>query len=323
MRLEYQILFAVVLDLALGDPRRLPHPVRWIGRFAASLEVPLRRRFRNPRTAGSVEFLVVVLSTLLATHVLLRCARLLHPPAADAVSVLLIYFSIAARDLIGHGERVRRALEAGDLPGAREKAGMIVGRDTERLDEAGVVRATVESVAENIVDGITAPLFFAVLFGPLGAIGYRAVNTLDSLFGYRNERYIDFGRTSARMDDAANFLPARVTGLLVPAAALLSGMRGSDAFRIFLRDRRNHPSPNAGHAEAAVAGALGVQLGGESSYGGRPSRKPLLGDPFDVLDRRHIRRANLLALASEGTAVFLFLGVRWLVLACFHAGGAA
>ena len=141
---------------------------------------------------------------------------------------------------------------------------MIVGRDTDRLDEAGVVRAAVESVAENIVDGITAPLFYAALFGPLGAIGYRAINTMDSLFGYRNERYIDFGRTSARVDDVANFLPARVTGLLVPPAAFLLRLRASDAFRIFLRDRRNHPSPNSGHTEAAVAGALGVQLGADA-----------------------------------------------------------
>jgi len=255
MRLEYQVLSAIALDLALGDPRWIPHPVRWIGRFAASMETPFRRMFRNPRTAGTFAWFVVLPATLLGAFLLVRGAHRLHPGAVDGVSILLIYFSIAARDLVGHGEGVRRALEKGELPGAREKVGMIVGRDTDRLDEAGVVRAAVESVAENIVDGITAPLFYAALFGPLGAIGYRAINTMDSLFGYRNERYIDFGRTSARMDDVANFLPARVTGLLVPAAAFLLRLRASDAFRIFLRDRRNHPSPNSGHTEASSTAA--------------------------------------------------------------------
>jgi len=323
MRLEYQVLSAIALDLALGDPRWIPHPVRWIGRFAASMETPFRRMFRNPRTAGTFAWFVVLPATLLGAFLLVRGAHRLHPGAVDGVSILLIYFSIAARDLVGHGEGVRRALEKGELPGAREKVGMIVGRDTDRLDEAGVVRAAVESVAENIVDGITAPLFYAALFGPLGAIGYRAINTMDSLFGYRNERYIDFGRTSARMDDVANFLPARVTGLLVPAAAFLLRLRASDAFRIFLRDRRNHPSPNSGHTEAAVAGALGVQLGGESFYSGRSSFKPLLGDPAETLNRRHIRQVNVLALTASALAVVLFLGSRLLVGACWRAGASA
>ncbi len=323
MRLEYQVLSAIALDLALGDPRWIPHPVRWIGRFAASMETPSRRVFRNPRTAGTVAWFVVLPATLLGAFLLVQGAHRLHPWAVDGVSILLIYFSIAARDLVGHGEGVRRALEKGDLPGAREKVGMIVGRDTDRLDEAGVVRAAVESVAENIVDGITAPLFHAALFGPMGAIGYRAINTMDSLFGYRNERYIDFGRTSARMDDIANFFPARVTGLLVPAAAFLLRLRASDAFRIFLRDRRKHPSPNSGHTEAAVAGALGVRLGGESFYGGRSSSKPLLGDPMGTPNRRHIRQANALALTASALAVVLFLGFRLLVTACRGAGGVA
>ncbi|MEK6695834.1 MAG: adenosylcobinamide-phosphate synthase CbiB [Candidatus Deferrimicrobiota bacterium] len=323
MRLEYQVLSAIALDLALGDPRWIPHPVRWIGRFAASVETPFRRRFGNPRTAGTVAWFVVLPATLLGAFLLVRGAHRLHPWAVDGVSILLIYFSIAARDLVGHGEGVRRALEKGELPGAREKVGMIVGRDIDRLDEAGVVRAAVESVAENIVDGITAPLFYAALFGPLGAIGYRAINTMDSLFGYRNERYIDFGRTSARVDDVANFLPARVTGLLVPAAAFLLRLRASDAFRIFLRDRRNHPSPNSGHTEAAVAGALGVQLGGESFYGGRSSFKPHLGDPVESLHRRHIRQVNVLALTASALAILLFLGARLIAAICWRAGASA
>ncbi|MBI5419720.1 MAG: cobalamin biosynthesis protein CobD [Deltaproteobacteria bacterium] len=307
--------------MALGDPRWLPHPVRGIGRFAASLEMPFRRSLKDPEAAGIAVFSAVLLSTFLAAFALIRCTRWLNPSAADGISILLLYFCLAARDLVGHGAHVYRALEKGDLAEARKKVARIVGRDTDRLEEPGVVRAAVESVAENIVDGITAPLFYAVLFGPLGAVTYRAVNTLDSLFGYRNERYIAFGRISARADDAANFLPARVTGLLVPVAAFFLGFKASDSLRIFLRDRHKHPSPNSGHTEAAVAGALGVQLGGLNYYDGRPSMKPLLGDSAVPPDPHHIRQANALALAVSGLAVAFFLGARFLIGAWWGQGG--
>lgn len=321
MRLEYQILLAVALDLSLGDPRWLPHPVKGIGRLAVALEPRFRRLAGTPGAAGAATFSAVLLVTFLTAFTLLRSARWLHPAAGDGVSILLVYTSLAAKDLVGHSETVYRALEKGDLSGAREKTALFVGRDTDRLDEAGVVRAAVESVAENIVDGITAPLFYAALFGPLGAVTYRAANTLDSLFGYRNERYLAFGRTSARADDAANFLPARVTGFLLPAAAWLLRLDASNSLRIFLRDRRRHPSPNSGHTEAAVAGALGVQLGGPGSYGGVPSLKPLLGDPAAPLKRRHIRQANALALAVSALALGLFLGARLLIRTVWGGGG--
>ena len=322
MRLEYQILSAVVLDLALGDPRWLPHPVRGIGCLATWLERLVRRgdreieastpdelkpeaQARNVRggcercgdgtdvrsdhsvaprdslpdsslarrastqvaaqrvdvrlrLAGLVVALTVYGLTGLAAWGAIRLAALVHPIGADLVSIVIIYTAIAPRDLARHSMAVFRALTAGDLVEARRRVAMIVGRDTDRLDEPEVVRAAVESVAESTVDGVTAPLVFAVVAGPVGAIVYRAINTLDSMFGHRDARYRDFGWAAARIDDLANWLPARLTAPLVCLAALIAWQRPCRALRVLVRDGRRHESPNAGLSEAAMAGALGV-----------------------------------------------------------------
>jgi len=200
---------------------------------------------------------------------------------------------------------VKEALDAGDLPEARQRTAMIVGRDTEHLEESELTRATVESVAESTVDGVTAPLLFAAVAGPVGAVVYRIVNTMDSMFGYNNERYREFGWAPARLDDLANLIPARVTGLTMMVAAVLTGLRGGGAWRIMRRDARRHPSPNSGYTEAAMAGALGVQLGGPSTYAGKPSAKPTIGDPDLPLQKNHIAQANRLLLAT----CLLFLAV--------------
>ena len=220
MRLEYQILLAVLLDLLIGDPRWRLHPVRLIGWLAAQLET-VTRAVLPARAAGALTALAVIAAAGGAAWGLVRLAGAIHPYAADAVRIALIYTTIAARDLAQHSMSVYRALVQGDLPEARKRVGLIVGRDTADLDERGVTRAAVESVAESIVDGVTAPLFFAAIAGPVGAVVYRAVNTLDSMFGYRNERYLRFGWASARLDDAANFIPARLTAPLICLAALL------------------------------------------------------------------------------------------------------
>lgn len=323
MRLEYQILAAFALDLLLGDPRWLPHPVKLIGRLAAALEAPLRRSIPNARGAGVVAVAIVLGVTGVAAFSLIRCAAALHPLAGDIVSVLLLYTAFAARDLASHANAVYRALSNNNLAEARQRVGMIVGRDTARLDEHEVVRATVESVAESLVDGVTAPLFFAVLGGPVGAILYKAVNTLDSTFGYKNERYVQFGWASARLDDVANFLPARLTAPLVAVAAALLGHSPLPSLRIWLRDGSKHASPNAGLSEAAVAGALGVQLGGTNYYGGEPSEHPRMGDPLRPLERRDIPRANALMLATAALALLVFIGARLAVaeLPLFCNGG--
>jgi adenosylcobinamide-phosphate synthase len=311
VRLEYQIAIAILLDLALGDPRWLPHPVRLIGRLIAILEGPARRRLRDARLAGTLTALTVIMAAALATALLIAIAGWIHPLAGDAVSILLIYTTLAARDLARHSLDVYRALAAGDLEEARRRVARIVGRDTERLTEEGVVRAAVESVAENSVDGVIAPLFFAALGGPAAAMAYKAASTLDSMIGYRNERYIDFGRAAAKIDDGLNYLPARLAAPLLAAAAAILGFRASAAWRIARRDGRKHLSPNAGIAEAAVAGALGIRLGGVMERRGEPVSLPEIGDPVVPLARGHILAANRLLFAATGIAAALFLAARW------------
>jgi len=321
--LKYQLLIAVALDLLVGDPRWMPHPVKLIGRLAIWLELPSRRLLRWPRLAGAITALVVLTVSGMAVWGLVRSSAWLHPLAGDAASTLVVYVCVAARDLTAHSMAVFRPLNAGDLGEARRRVAMIVGRDTERLDEAGVARAAVESVAENLVDGVTAPLFFAAIFGPVGAIVYKAINTLDSTFGYKNERYAQFGWTSARIDDVANYLPSRLTAPFVALAALLLRERPAGALRILMRDRRRHASPNAGHPEAAFAGALGIQLGGPSFYFGhdRPVDKPLIGDRLCQLKAIHIRKANRLMYATTALFVVACIGARVVGELLWRQGG--
>jgi adenosylcobinamide-phosphate synthase len=311
MTLEIQIAIALLLDLALGDPRWMPHPVRLIGWLIGSLERPARRVIPDVRLAGSLTALTVILAAILGTAVLIGIAEALHPLLGDAVSILLLYMTFAARDLADHSSAVWRALDKGDLMEARRLVSWLVGRDTERLSEPEIVRAAVESVAENTVDGVIAPLFFAVLGGPAAAMAYKAASTLDSMIGYRSERYIDFGRTAAKIDDGVNWLPARLAVPILSAAAAFTGQRAADAWRIARRDGRKHMSPNAGIPEAAFAGALGIRLGGVMERRGEPVDLPTLGDPIITLSRCHIPTANRMMFAATGIAAALFLVTRW------------
>jgi len=301
MDLKYQVLIALAIDLFLGDPRSLPHPVKLIGALAIGLEAPMRRRFK-PRAAGILTALTVILSTASAAAAIVYIAGIIHPFLEDAVSILILYTTFAARDLARHSSDVYRALERGDLPEARRCVSRMVGRDTDQLDGQGITRAAVESVAENTVDGVIAPLFFAFLGGPVGAIAYKAVNTLDSTFGYRNERYAEFGWASARIDDAANYIPARLAVPFIAMAAIFLDQDARGALRISRRDGRRHSSPNSGLSEAAMAGALGVRLGGPVMRKGKPDEIPYIGDPSHPLQSGHIRMANALMFAST----FLF-----------------
>ncbi len=307
--LYQQILLAILLDLLLGDPRWLPHPVQGIGWLAQRSEAPLRRLIPNPKLAGIVAVVWVVSSTTLIGFGLLKGVTLLHPLAGDIVAILLLYTCLATRSLHDHALSVYRPLKAGNLTEARLRVGWLVGRDTADLDEAEVTRAAVESVAENTVDGCTAPLLFACLAGPLGAVAYKAISTLDSTFGYKNERYLQFGWASARLDDLANLLPARLSALLTVAAALLLRLRAGNAWRIFRRDRHNHPSPNGGQIESAVAGALGVRLGGINSYFGQPSSRPFMGDPLQPLQSHHILQAVRLMWLVYGITALISLSL--------------
>jgi adenosylcobinamide-phosphate synthase len=304
-----QIACALALDAALGDPRCLPHPAKLTGRLAMRLETATRRCFVGEKVAGSATAALVVGAAAATSAAVLRGARRLHPRLEDAVSVAILWTSFAARDLAGHALDVHSALDRQDLDEARRLVGRMVGRDVACLDEPGVVRAAVESVAENTVDGVTAPLFYACLGGPVAAVTYKAVSTLDSTFGYRNERYIRFGWASARLDDAANLLPARLTLVANVLAAAVLGLRPADVLLVSLRDGHKHASPNSGVAEAAMAGALGVQLGGPLVKDGSTLDLPTLGDAGQPLVAEHIEQAVRLMVATAVVWAALLTGV--------------
>jgi len=309
--LSLQVLAAYLVDLAVGDPRWLPHPVVLIGGLIDRLENLLRRFFCRPaglRAAGVLLAVAVVGGAWAATACLLFLAGLVHPLLAVLLQIWLISTTMATRSLAAAARSVREALATGELELARRRVGWIVGRDTAAMEAADVTRATVETVAENIVDGFVSPLFYALLGGAPLAMAYRAVNTLDSMVGYRNERYRDLGWFSARLDDAANFLPARWTALCLLAAAWLSGRRAKGAWRALRRDAPAHPSPNSGWPEAAVAGALGVRLGGLNYYGGRAQMRAFMGEPLYPLQPDHVRQAVDLMYLSAALAVLSGLG---------------
>lgn len=280
------IFLALLLDLIIGDPHWLPHPVVAIGRLIHMLEQGLRREWLNERLAGILLLLGVVICSAGTTWILLQTLTSLLPVAGWIATILVSSTCLAARSLHKESARVASALSAGDLPTARRYLSYIVGRDTEQLGEPEIWRAVVETVAENTSDGIIAPLFWLTIGGPVAAMAYKAVSTLDSMVGYRNRRYLRLGWASARMDDLLNYIPARLSALLLAMAAPLAGCSALGAARITLRDRLKHPSPNSGHPEAAAAGALGVRLGGAASYNGISSWKEYIGDQMQPIDER-------------------------------------
>ena len=306
-----------LLDLLLGDPHWAPHPIRGIGHLISSLEKLLRRIFPpSPRGLLIGGFFLVVLTAGISTGLtvlLLWGCHLISPWLRFAVETLLCYQLLATKALRDESMAVYKKLEERDIPGARHAVSMIVGRDTENLDEGGVTRAAVETVAENAGDGVIAPLIFLAIGGaPLGMF-YKACNTMDSMVGYKNDRYLYFGRCAARWDDVLNFIPARLAGVLLCLAAPLAGLDGKNACRIFRRDRKNHKSPNSAHTEAAAAGALHVQLAGPNYYFGRLVEKPTIGDDDRPIEPADIRRVNRLLYAGAGLG-WLLMAVLPLVI---------
>ena len=306
------LLPAVVLDLLLGDPHWMPHPVRWMGRTISGLEKLLRRLF--PKTPGGERGAGIVLALVLPTlfgggsALILWGLGQVSPWLSWVVQLWFTYQLLAARSLQTESMAVYYPLKAHDLEGARRAVSRIVGRDTQALDETGVAKAAVETVAENTCDGVTAPLIFLFLGGLPAGMAYKAVSTLDSMVGYKNDKYRFFGWASARLDDILNFIPARLSGLLLClGAALLPGCSGRRAWTIFWRDRRKHASPNSAHTEAACAGALGVRLAGDASYFGKVVHKPTLGDPVRPVEPEDIPRACRLMYAGTGLLLLLFV----------------
>lgn len=300
---------AFLLDIVLGDPRNYPHPVRIMGRVAGGLEKKFYNLFTDPLWGGVFAATILYCGTILTVWLLLLFAGWLHPTAASLMAILLLYSSFATRDLYQHGARVYHALRSGELNKARTWVGWMVGRDTENLSEREIVRAGVESLAESITDGIVAPLFYAAIFGVEGAMLYKAVNTLDSMWGYKNSRYLRFGRFAARVDDLLGFIPARISAVLILLAGSLIGLDFRRGYRVWLRDCTKHSGVNPGHSEAAMAGVMGVQLGGLNFYSGVPKNHPLIGEDRQPLRTCHIREACNLVVLSATLMLLVAMGL--------------
>ncbi len=305
----FSIYAAYILDFLVGDPPSLPHPVRLMGSYISFFEGHVNKpeRSSGSRLAAGVLLLVTTAGlSYLAAWSILKLTAIIHPWLYHVVNIYLMYSCIAARCLSDEGMRIYRALKKGDMEAGRKLLSMIVGRDTANLDESGITRGAVETVAENTSDGVIAPLFYMFLGGAPLAMAYKAVNTLDSMVGYKNDRYLYFGRVSARFDDVANFIPARITGVLMAAAAFLLRLDFRGSLKMLARDSRNHSSPNSGFPEAAAAGALGVQLGGTNHYFGRPVEKPVIGDSRRPLEGRDISSTINLMYISSVLALMIF-----------------
>ena len=321
MRLTLAIFCGFVLDLLLGDPviPHFPHPVVIMGRFISRLETRLRRIFpatpEGELTVGRVLAAVLPLGAFVLTGFVCWGGAALHPAVGLAFQTLWCWQALAIKNLASESRNVHDVLATGNLPAARKAVGRIVGRDTENLTAEGIIKATVETVAENFSDGVFAPLFYMLLGGAPLAMTYKAINTMDSMVGYKNDRYLYFGRAAARLDDAANYLPSRIAALFWIAASGIVGQNATRAWRIWRRDRRNHASPNSAQCESACAGALGVQLAGPASYFGKVYDKPTIGDELRSIEAKDILRTNrvmliasILALAT-GLAARLLIGV--------------
>lgn len=308
----------VLLDLLLGDPHWLPHPVRLIGGLIERLKRWNRSGLtdRQKKKRGLMLVLVVLSSTVLVSGGILAGGYWFHPVLGCMLETLMTYQILALKCLKVESMKVYERLEAKDLPGARQAVSMIVGRDTGQLDEAAVARAAVETVAENTSDGVIAPLLYLALGGPVLGFFYKAVNTMDSMLGYKNEEYLYFGRCAARLDDGMNFLPSRISALLMIFVSLLPGrdFDGKNAWKIWRRDRLRHASPNAAQTEAVCAGSLGIRLAGDASYFGKIVRKPTIGDDIRPVEYEDIRRANRLLYRTAFLCEILCLLIMGLLI---------
>ncbi|MBR0507038.1 MAG: cobalamin biosynthesis protein CobD [Clostridia bacterium] len=302
----------------------MPHPVVLIGKAISLSEKALRSLFpktdRGAFRAGLVMAVLVPLVSACVTFWILFGAWKLSPWAFFAASSVMCWQCLAARCLMTEANKVVKALETDGLDAGRKQVSMLVGRDTETLSEEQVVKATVETVAENASDGVIAPMLFLLLFGAVGGFFYKAINTMDSMVGYKNDRYLYFGRAAAKLDDAANYLPARLSALFMIAAAPLVRLDGKNAFRIYLRDRKKHASPNSAQTESVAAGALHVQLAGPASYFGKITQKPYLGDADRAIERKDVSRTNRLMYVA-GALVLLVFEAILLPLALFGGFG--
>lgn len=301
------MILGYVMDLVFGDPYWFPHPVRFIGKLISKTEKFIRKHAKSEESLkywGILMWLVPVVTTAIVTALIVKIANF-NKYVEIFVSAFIIYTTLSTKCLKDEATKIYNVLETGDIKKSREQLSYIVGRDTTNLSQSEIIRATVETVAENTVDGTISPMFYGFLFGPVGAMTYKAINTLDSMVGYKNDKYLNLGCVSAKLDDVANFIPARLTAIFMPLGASLCGMNGANSFKIAIRDRKNHKSPNCAFAEGAAAGAIGVQLGGTNIYFGKEVYKPTIGDKKRELENYDIVRMNKLMYATTANALLI------------------
>jgi adenosylcobinamide-phosphate synthase len=309
------IILAYFLDMVLGDPRWFPHPVKGMGKLIVFLERRLRigqSKFIL-RIKGGLLVIVVTGGCAFVVWILLSSLRRVGPVLETIAWILLGYTCLAARDMFTHVRGILGGIRKNDMEGARQKLSLIVGRDTGNLSEEKIIVATVESIAESTNDGSIAPLFYLILGGPVLAIAYKAVNTLDSMLGYKNEKYLHFGWAAARLDDVANFIPSRISGLLIAISSFIAGKDAKSSFLTMLRDGKKHPSPNSGWPEAAMAGALGMRMGGPSFYDGQLYTKPYIGEEKRQVEPCFLSDALAIMLISSILMVVTGVLFRWAV----------
>ena len=298
-----KIWIAYVLDLIFGDPQNVIHPVQVIGKIISTGEkILLRKKYKF--LAGAVLNIFTVSITYTLMYLISKSVKI--SVFFMIIEIYLMYTIFSINSLAREGNRVYRILKEGDIEKARKDLSYLVSRDTEMMDEKMIIRSTMETISENTVDGIVAPMFYMFLGGMPLAMAYKAINTLDSMVGYKNEKYMEFGKFSAKVDDVANFIPARITGILIVLASMILGYDYKNSLKIFLRDRKNHSSPNSAHSEASVAGALGVQFGGKVSYFGKEIDKPTIGDKTKEFELEDIRKNIRIMYVTSFLSLVIF-----------------
>lgn len=310
------ILTAFTMDMILGDPYWFPHPVRIIGIFVTSMEKLIRKVFMYPKglkLGGVILALSTVFITFATVALTLHYSKKVHTYLFWGINIIFLWTSIAPKTLKVESIKVYKALKENDISKARILLSYIVGRDTTNLNDSEIAKAAVETVAENTSDGVIAPLIYMFLGGAPLALAYKAINTLDSMVGYKNEKYIHLGWASAKLDDIANFIPARITGILIIISSAILGLDTQKSFLILKRDHLKHSSPNAGYPEAATAGALNIQLGGANYYHGKLVDKPTIGDDTKEISHEDIKKVNSLMYTSAFLALMIFLVISILV----------
>jgi len=292
------IIIGFIIDLILGDPYTLPHPIRLIGTLISKLEIFTRKNFKNLHSGGVFLGITVLFLSTAIPFVILFLSYKLNIILGIVIESVFCYYLIAPKCLCDESMKVYRAIEENDTEKARKAVSMIVGRDTDCLDKNGIIRAAVETVAENTSDGVTAPMMYMSLGGAVLGFFYKATNTMDSMIGYKNEKYAELGRFAARLDDVLNYIPSRFTAITMIISAYILKMNGKNAVKIWKRDRRKHASPNSAQTEAVCAGALDIRLAGDAYYFGMLHKKDYIGDDNRPIENEDIRRANRLMYCS-------------------------